>query len=162
MSDFELRGGVLIKWNSMKREAIVPSGVRVIGVSAFNSYVKHFRLPEGVEILEKNAFNGLRSATIYLPKSIKEIKARAFHCFDSDTSVVYAGDVETFQQIKIAKVGNTSFIKYMENLLGVKSQATIEYEQKKEQRIDGQTKKAAYCRIFGKVSEREPDSNRKS
>lgn len=121
MSDFELNGDILVKWNSKKREAIVPSGVRVVGQGAFNSYVKQFRLPEGVEIIEKDAFDGLCGATIYLPKSIKEIKARAFEYFYSDTNVVYAGDAETFKQINIATSGNREFIKRMESQLGLES-----------------------------------------
>lgn len=157
MSDFELNGDILVKWNSRKREAIVPSGVRVIGKGAFNSYVKQFRLPEGVEIIEKDAFDGLYGATIYLPKSIKEIKTRAFSYFYSDANVVYAGDAETFKQIKIAKSGNTCFIKYLEKKLGVKSQATMEYEQKKAQKpADGKTKKQRVAEYLENYAKENP------
>ena len=114
MGDFVIEDGTLVKCNIEKGDVTIPVGVRNIGFQAISGRLKSLTFPEGVEIIGEYAIRNFYYLTVYLPKSLKEIKANAFLGFYDSTKVVYAGTAEDFKKIKIATTGNRDFIKRME------------------------------------------------
>ena len=82
MPPFEIKEGVLIKYNGHEENVIVPDGVKIIGARAFRGCdkIKTVTLPSSVTEIEKHAFAYRRSLkSIYLPDSIKIIHEYAFY-----------------------------------------------------------------------------------
>lgn len=80
-TEFDIRDGVLVKYNGCKEKVVVPYGVKIIGKSAFyqNSYVTEVVLPETVSRIDCGAFQWAESLKIInLTDKIKEIENEAF------------------------------------------------------------------------------------
>ena len=80
-SDFEIRGGVLMKYNGSAAEVVVPDGVIEIGHAAFERCInlKRVILPDGLQIISY-AFAGCVSLEyITIPSSVTEIHRLAFN-----------------------------------------------------------------------------------
>ena len=75
MSDFIIEDGTLVKCNIEKGDVTIPVGVRNIGFQAISGRLKSLTFPEGVEIIGEYAIRNFYYLTVYLPKSLKEIKA---------------------------------------------------------------------------------------
>lgn len=80
---FEIKDGVLVKYNLAEEEAVVPLGVIAIGRNAFAlTYgLKRVILPENLEEIGDSAFYGCPELQeVNLPKSLKKIGKSAFYC----------------------------------------------------------------------------------
>ncbi|MCL2300839.1 MAG: leucine-rich repeat domain-containing protein [Firmicutes bacterium] len=78
--DFEVRGGVLLKYNGEAIDVVVPDGIVEIG-GAFNGCkgVRSIVLPESIEVIGTFSFcDCVRLHYITLPKGLREIQASAF------------------------------------------------------------------------------------
>ena len=78
--DFIIRDGVLLKYDGVEEDVIIPPGVSVIGEEAFKEceFPKTVVIPEGVQIIEDFAFYFCDLKNVILPDSLKVIGARAF------------------------------------------------------------------------------------
>ena len=85
-SDFEIRGGTLIKYHGPGGHVTIPDGVTCIGKSAFlspfddpNGITSVF-IPDGVTEIGDEAFSFCRSlVTVRIPESVREIGRDAFY-----------------------------------------------------------------------------------
>jgi len=85
-ADFEIRGGVLVKYRGNETEVAVPDGVVSIGSQAFMDCHTMTRvvIPEGVDEILASAFYGCkRLRSLQLPTTLKTIGARAFDRCDA-------------------------------------------------------------------------------
>ena len=74
-ADFEIRGGVLVKYRGAGVDAIIPEGVVEIGAEAFKDCagLQSVRFPEGLEKVCEGAFEDCdRLQTVILPKQLPE------------------------------------------------------------------------------------------
>ena len=81
-SAFEIKEGVLKKYNGHEEKVIVPDGVKIVGARAFRGCdnIKTVILPSSVTEIEQHAFAFRRSLkSIYLPDIIKIIHEYAFY-----------------------------------------------------------------------------------
>lgn len=154
MSDFVIEDGTLVKCNIEKGDVTIPVGVRNIGFQAISGRLKSLTFPEGVEIIGEYAIRNFYYLTVYLPKSLKEIKANAFLGFYDSTKVVYAGTAEDFKKIKIATTGNRDFIKRMESQLGLESRFAP--KAKTEKPAEGKTKKQRIAEYLENYAKENP------
>lgn len=79
--EFEIRAGVLERYNGEDAVVTIPERVTVIGVGAFRDCfgLKEVRIPEGVVCIEVEAFCRCTSLNkVVLPDSLKTIKNQAF------------------------------------------------------------------------------------
>ena len=81
---FEIKNGVLVKYNGKDETVTIPAGVTSIGYGVFmeNKRLKSVIIPEGVKDIGNSAFlrSGLESVT--LPKSLRVIETHGFGgCF---------------------------------------------------------------------------------
>lgn len=80
-TEFDIRDGVLVKYNGRKEKVVVPYGVKIIGELAFyeNGYVTEVVLPETVSRIDRAAFQWTKSLKIInLTDKIKTIGNEAF------------------------------------------------------------------------------------
>lgn len=80
-TEFDIRDGVLVKYNGRKEKVVVPYGVKRIGERAFldNICVKEVVLADTVSMIDWGAFKGTKSLKkINLTDRIKEIGESAF------------------------------------------------------------------------------------
>ena len=78
---FEIRDGVLLKYNGSDETVKVPDIVKVIGRKAFRDYVRLLKvvIPEGVQKIEDEAFYGcIKLTEINIPASVKVIEDEVF------------------------------------------------------------------------------------
>ncbi len=88
-SDFEIKEGVLIKYNGKSKSVQIPEGVKRINKDAFSEdcKVETLIIPEGVKDIEEGAFNYIKTLkTVKLPESLTEIKDWTFsNCINLTT-----------------------------------------------------------------------------
>ena len=152
MSDFVIENGTLVTCNIMKGEVVIPDGVKIIGFGAITGRLKSLTFPEGVEVIGEYAIRDFYCVTVYLPKSLREIKAYAFSAFHEKATIIYAGTAEEFKKIKIATTGNRDFIKRMESQLGLESR----FPPKAEKPADGKTKKQRIAEYLENYARENP------
>ena len=89
MSDFKVRGGVLVKYRGSAKEVEVPIGITCIGYRAFehNSSLLRVVIPEGVTCIKRSAFMFCDLEKIVLPKGIVRIGSSAFYGCSALTGV---------------------------------------------------------------------------
>lgn len=80
--EFEIRNGVLRKYNGNNTRVTVPDEVKAIGSHAFFllKELESVTLPGGVHMIANSAFFGSGLRDITLPDSLKIISAEAFSC----------------------------------------------------------------------------------
>ena len=80
MNEFEIKDGVLVKYNGGAADVTVPDGIRSIGKYAFySSDVQSAFLPDSVETIEESAFKYCENLqSIVLPESVTAIGEGAF------------------------------------------------------------------------------------
>ena len=81
MGDFDIKDGVLIKYNGHDRYVVVPKGTIAIGDSAFkdNESIISIELPSSLRRIDQLAFaRCINLSSINLPDSITEICSSAF------------------------------------------------------------------------------------
>lgn len=69
---------------------VIPEGVKIIGdeaMSVWSYFSRTLSIPVGVTSVGREAFRGLPISSVTIPKSVKEIKGRAFCCCDNLKSV---------------------------------------------------------------------------
>ena len=65
------------------------------------------KLPEGLETIGESAFgynllnSDITTGKLYLPKSLKKVKANAFYCISNITDIYYAGTIEDWLNIEV-------------------------------------------------------------
>ena len=87
---FEIKAGVLIKYNGSKDIVTVPDEVKIIGKSAFANLegLVSVTLPNSVQEIEGYAFSKCKSLKIVsLPSSIKKIPSHCFYACESLTMI---------------------------------------------------------------------------
>jgi len=109
--DFEIRGGVLEKYNGSATNVVVPDGVVAIGGGAFQNCksLRSVVLPEGVtEIMSRDgrdsrgAFYDCTNLTrVMLPNSLRKIGISAFH--------MCTGLTEIIMQDGVTQIGSEAF-----------------------------------------------------
>ena len=79
LEDFIISDGVLLKYEGVEEEVIIPPGVSVIGEKAFKEceFPKTVVVPEGVQTIEDFAFYFCDLKNVFLPDSLKVIGERA-------------------------------------------------------------------------------------
>ena len=85
MSDFEVRGDVLVRYRGLEKEITVPVGIREIAEGAFSNcqFAEQIYLPEGLKKIGDHAFGGCRALkAISLPDSVAEIGEYTFQYCD--------------------------------------------------------------------------------
>ena len=86
--DFEIKNGVLKKYNGNEKVVTVPNGVIGIGLNAFfYSFMEEIILPAGVKFIDCRAFsNCTKLKKINIPFGVQNIGARAFeNCHSLET-----------------------------------------------------------------------------
>ena len=81
MGDFEIKDGILIKYNGHDKYVVVPEGTIAIGNSAFknNDSIISVELPSSLCIIDKYAFaHCVNLSSINLPDSLTKISSYAF------------------------------------------------------------------------------------
>ena len=85
-SDFQIRGGVLEKYNGPETNVVIPDNVVEIGYSAFGGCkgIKSVIIPNSVKRIEADAFIGCEElSSIDIPDSVTFIGNRAFALCDN-------------------------------------------------------------------------------
>jgi len=93
--EFEIRNGILVRYNGTKTEVIIPGGIDTIGIEAFqdNTLVTSVVIPDGVRNIGRNAFTRCSSLTsVAMPNSVRTIGHSAFE-MSGLTSVVIPDNV---------------------------------------------------------------------
>lgn len=100
-ADFVIRGGVLVKYNGAATEAVIPSGVKIIGGE--NSYSGAFRdcvgitsvvIPDSVQEIRDGAFYGCAGlTTVTMPNSLQKIGDSTFCNCSSLTAITIPDSV---------------------------------------------------------------------
>ena len=87
---FEIRNGVLMKYNGKETSVTVPDGVKAIGSHAFFllKFLEEVTLPNGVYMIANSAFFGSALKKIILPDSVRIIGSEAFACCRQLESIV--------------------------------------------------------------------------
>ena len=82
---------------------VIPASIKRIGYYKFKdaSFVDEVVLENGVICIDQLAFSYSSIKKVYLPKSIKEIAAKAFD--DCNADIYYNGTIEDFLKIKVIK-----------------------------------------------------------
>lgn len=103
--------GILIRWDECEGDLVIPSGISVIGASAFSRSkdLTSVTIPEGVTRIDEGAFKDLKKLTgVTLPESLTSIDDEAFmYCealesIDLPDNVTYIGK-EAFSNCKSLK-----------------------------------------------------------
>ena len=95
--DFDIRAGVLVKYNGSATNVIIPDSVKEIESEVFASlkYIEQVTIPEGVEVIGNNTFSScVRLTNIDIPLSVKVIGDNAFSDCVSLTSIDIPPGVE--------------------------------------------------------------------
>ena len=82
----------------------VMDGVTEIGRKAFHgcSSITSITLPDGVKVIHCYAISGNNIEDVYLPSSIKEIRARGFEYVSLTVTVHYDGTLRQWQRVKLS------------------------------------------------------------
>jgi len=102
--DFEIRGGVLVKYHGNAEEVVIPDGVVEIGKGAFHdcAVLRRVILPEGIERIGESAFmNCRRLEATSLPDGLTEICDEAFRNCASLADIRFSSSVQ--------KIGRSAF-----------------------------------------------------
>lgn len=94
-NDFDIRGGVLVKYNGTSMQPAIPNTVAKIGDHAFlGTMITSVVIPESVEVIGNSAFSDCaRLTNVTIPKSVVEIQYSAFNRCTRLTKVKIPGNV---------------------------------------------------------------------
>lgn len=103
VNDFDIRGGVLVKYNGASLDVVIPDTVKKIGESCFEgSMINSVVIPGSVEIIDWMAFQKCsRLSSLTLSKGLKEIGGYAFCGCTRLKNVMIPNGVK--------KIGNNAF-----------------------------------------------------
>ena len=97
-SDFEIRAGVLERYNGASSDVVIPDDVTIIGKEAFMGCIglKHITIPDSVTSIEEGAFKQCEGLTyVRIPDSVKNIGDFAFFQCKSINEVVLPKSIKT-------------------------------------------------------------------
>lgn len=80
-TEFDIQGGVLVRYNGTAEKVTIPASVEAIGINAFwnNTVLTSVTLPEGLKKIDARAFeNCSRLRTVNFPNSLNNISDSAF------------------------------------------------------------------------------------
>ena len=84
-SDFQIKNGVLLKYNGTSSNVTIPSNVKTIGEQAFsyNYNIKNVTIPNSVKTIKDSAFFCSSLETVSIPKSVTYIGNAVFtRCYN--------------------------------------------------------------------------------
>ena len=124
--DFEIRGGVLLKYNGEAQDVVVPDGVvEIEGAFSGCAGVRNIVLPDSVEVIGGAAFDGCaRLQSITMPKGLREIRWRAFRLCSQLQEITIPDNIEKVHNAK----ANEKYQKYAEEM--------VEYQRKLQTEFD--------------------------
>lgn len=77
--DYYIKNGILIDYLQECDSAVIPEGIRDIGVFAFmNAQIKAVKFPEGLECVAQGAFKNTLIEEVQMPHSLKRVEHGAF------------------------------------------------------------------------------------
>ena len=104
VQDFEIRGGVLIKYHGSAEEVIVPKNILEIGSEAFSkcANLKKVELPVGIEQIASHAFSQCSKLhSVRIPNGLTTIDGCAFYFCSSLKEIILPNT--------ITKIGSFAF-----------------------------------------------------
>ncbi len=107
--EFVIENGVLIKYQGVEEEVIVPEGITEIGHSAFaeNETLRSVILPEGVAVIGEKAFyDCVNLETVIFPASLREIKYAAFELCKKLQEAIFSEGLEIMEEYAFGSCWN--------------------------------------------------------
>ena len=101
-SDFEIKNGILEKYNGNTADVIVPDGVTVVGARAFAfcDNVVSIKLPESVTKIGKTAFMYCKSLEkLYIPDSVTTMEDYLFEGCNALKKITFSRNCEYYQYV---------------------------------------------------------------
>ena len=98
---FDIKDGVLLKYNGNDEHVVIPAGVTEIGDDAFwASNIKSIFIPEGVTTIGFGAFRYTENLTsVTIPKTVTKIENIAFQfCYDIE-EFIFEGTTTEWKNI---------------------------------------------------------------
>lgn len=110
LSDFDIRGAVLVKYKGKSKSAVLPNGIVEIAKYAFaESAVETVILPDSVKTIGFRAFSRCaKLKTVVLPKNLKLIDGSTFEGCQSLTEIVLPEGLTTIGQFAFSGCSSLS------------------------------------------------------
>ena len=125
-NDFEIRAGVLLKYNGAEDDVIVPDNVTIISNEAFIGCVglRSIEIPESVDVIEEFAFAGCsRLINVILPDSITTIEHGLFFDCSSLTSITIPDSVTSIGETAFGECRSLTSITIPVNITSIAASA---------------------------------------
>ena len=103
--DFVIAAGILLYYQGISEDVIIPNNVTSIGIGAFENcwdFLQHVTIPDSVSVIGDYAFSGCNNLTsVEIPDSVTYIGAHAFENCSSLETVILSNNLE--------KIGDNAF-----------------------------------------------------
>ena len=142
-SDFQIKNGVLIKYNGTSKNVKIPDTVKIIGEEAFycNKNIESVTIPNTVTSIGEAAFCGCTSLkSLELPDSVRTVAKAAFS-FSGISSVSLSNNLTTIPERCFMACYNLTSIKFGKKVSMISDYAFFQCKTMTKLRIPGTVKK---------------------